>query len=271
MYLRDILAYLRRSDVQFYRLSSTLLPSTTTTHGYQQLAACRRELDTLAELVQAQQVRLTMHMPPQVALAHPDAAQVARSLHQIELQAALLDALGSGPEGSIVVHVGGSATDPASLSRFARCYGALSERARARLVVEHDSAGFGLGHVLHLHQMCGIPVVFDYLHWQLHNPEQLPLKLALGLALATWPPGVRPKVHLSSARSEAHLLPDRHGNMRVLPPRRGQHADFVAVSDALCLFDAARGFPVFDTMIEAKGGDMALFRLRDELQWQGQK
>lgn len=269
VYLRDILLYLRRIGVHFYRIAGTLLPEAA---AHQHINECADELAAVAGLAEAQGVRLTAHLDHSVALGSPDHSLAARSLAAIEAQAALMEHLAPvqnaapGPQGVMVVHIGGSAEDDTALERFAARYRMLSPAARARLVVEHDSAGFSLGALLRLHQYCGVPVVFDYLHWQLHNPEQLPLDLALGLALATWPPAVRPEVHLSSARSEAHLLPAAHGHAaRVLPPRPGQHADFVAATDLINLLRAARGLPPFDVMLEAKAGDLALLRLREEV------
>jgi UV DNA damage endonuclease len=265
VYLRDILQYLQRIGVRYYRLAATLLPDEPRTAAQQQ-AACERELALLAAQVQQAGLRLSMHLPWQVALGSPDAELAARGCAQIEQQAALLTQLGAQRDGVLVVHVGGSASDAGSLQRFAQRYAQLSPAARARLVVEHDSAGWSLGALLRLHQQCGVPLVFDYLHWQLNNPEGLPLDLALGLALATWPAGVPAEVHMSTARSEAHLLPARQGQAaRVLPPQPGQHADFVAASDMLHLLRAAQGLPAFDMMLEAKAGDLALLRLRSEL------
>lgn len=272
IYLRDVLVYLQRVGIRFYRIASTLLPEAPGINAFEQLTACAVELDALAAQVVAQGVRLTLHLDHHIALGSADDTQAARSLATIEAQAALLERLDAGqspgmpPAGVLVTHVGGPAHTPATLQRFARRYQALSPRARARRVVEHDTGGFSLGRLLRLHQQCGIPVVFDYLHWQIHNPERLPPGLALGLALATWPPGVRPEVHLSTARSEAHLLPAAAGQSgRVLPPRPGQHADFIAAPDLLHLLDAARGLPPFDLMLEAKAGDLALLRLRSDI------
>ncbi|NJO84034.1 MAG: hypothetical protein HC828_15430, partial [Blastochloris sp.] len=163
----------------------------------------------LSEQVQAQTIRLTMHLEQHIALGSHQAAVVSQSLAAIETRAALLERLGMQAEGSLIVHIGGPSSTPesrrASLRLFAQHYTSLSACARARLAVEHDTSGFSLGDLLELHQQCGVAVVFDYLHWRLYNPENLPLALALGLAVATWQPGVRPEVHLSTARSEAHL------------------------------------------------------------------
>jgi UV DNA damage endonuclease len=265
VYLRDILTYLQRIGVSFYRIASALLPGLPYTAALSQLHECQPELAVVAELLQAQQVRLTLHLDHGTLLTHADAAVAARALEAIELRAALLHHLGTPAEAVLVMHLGSSAHDSAALERFTARWLQLSAVARARLVLEHDET-HSLGALLHLHQQCGIPIVFDYLHWLRHNPERLPLDLALGLALATWPPEVRPEVHLSTARSEAHLVPPHQGHAaRVVPPRPGQHADFIAASDLIALLEAARGLPDFDLMLEAKAGDLALLRVRHEL------
>jgi UV DNA damage endonuclease len=264
-YLRDVLAYVQRIGVRFYRVASGLLPVRAASGGLSQLAECRAELAAVAAQAQSAHIRLTAHLDAHIALGTPDAARAARSLEQIELQAALLEQLGTSAGNVLVVHLGGSPHDPATLARFAQRYRALSARARACLAVEHDTTGFSLGAALRLHQQCGVPVVFDALHWQLANPERLPLDIALGLALATWPARRRPEVHLSTARSEAHLLPRHDGQSRVVPPRPGQHADFIAAPDLLRLLRAAQGLPPFDILLEAKAGDLALLRVRADL------
>lgn len=267
MQLGDMLTYLAGLGVSYYRAPLALEGAS----GFAQLAACADQLDTLAARLAAAGVRITIHLPIGLTLAAADAAHAAAAAAMIEATAALLAALDArrpqgALEGVMVTHLGAAGGDRAAATRFAARYAALSARARARLAIEHEGAGPSLGALLALHQACAIPVVFDSLHWEQHNPDRLPLALALGLALATWPPGVRPEVHLSSQRSEAHLLAPRAGAApRVLPPRPGQHADFVAPSDLLRLLGAARGLPPFDLMLEAKAGELALARLRAEI------
>lgn len=276
VYLRDILTYLQRLDIRFYRLSSALIPPSPPgdpepilQRTIRQVHECAPELRLLAEQVRAQGVRLTMHAGYHVAPGTASDARAGHALEEIEAQALLLEHLTEPSEGVLVVHVGGAggtSGERAALERFAQRYATLSARARLRLVVEHDAAGFSLGALLRLHQQCGVPVVFDYLHYRLNNPDRFSPDLALGLALATWPAHQRPKVHLSTARTEAHLLPARSGcPARVVPPRPGQHADFVAFSDLVALLEAARGMGPFDVMLEAKAGELALLRLRSDL------
>jgi UV DNA damage endonuclease len=263
--LRDVLRYLAQINVRFYRLAPV-----TGSIGAAQLAECAPELAELAALVVTHQVRLTIHLSQGTALPDDNPQRLAAWLALVETNATLLAALEQGRqgplEGVIVLHLGASSADHAAYHRFANAYNQLSPLARQRLAIEHDDAGFSLGQLLALHQQCGVAVVFDALHWALHNPERLPLDLALGLALATWPTNVRPKIHLSSMRSEAHLLPGKAGQVpRIVPPYPGQHADFVVAEDLRRLLFAAKGLPTFDLMLEAKAGDLALLRLRHEI------
>ena len=67
------------------------------------------------------------------------------------MHAALLDGLGQGPEAVVVLHVGGAAGGRrAGTDRFEAGFERLSERARARLVVENDDRIYGLADILPL-------------------------------------------------------------------------------------------------------------------------
>jgi UV DNA damage endonuclease len=261
-HLRDMLGYLKQIDVRFYRIPNLFSMQHS---AEQQLADCRAELAHIAALAAGQGLRFSMHLDHDVSLAQADAVAAAGSLAWIECQARLLAALTDNDQchhAGLVIHFGAPAGDQAGMARFLARYRSLSPEARNHLILEHDHH-LSLGALLWLHHRCGIPLVFDMLHWRLHNPERLPLNLALGLALATWPAERRPEIHLSSQRTEAHLMPARAGQAsRVLAPRPGQHADFINPADVRELLAAARGLPAFDIMLEAKAGDLALLRIR---------
>jgi UV DNA damage endonuclease len=182
----------------------------------------------------------------------------------VEQDALLLDTLGQGPEGTVVVHVGGVYADKASaLDRWARAYESLSERARARVSVENDERLFHLGDVLELHRRTGARVVFDWHHHRCNPAPGLEHPAsALAAAYATWPAGVRPKVHLSSTRTELRQV-GRGRDVRLRPPLLEQHADFVSPWEAAELLRAAPG--PLDVMLEAKAKDLAALWLRDQL------
>ena len=268
--VREVLAYLAEQQIGCYRLADDLAPYLTD----ERRPECARQIDECGDLLaatgalaRAHGIRLSMHMPMHVALAAPDAAVAKRGAAEVIARARLLDALEAGPEAVLVLHVGGAHGDSAAARfRFAARYESLPECARRRVVIEPDEHSFDLPDLLRLHQATGAPIVLDMLHHQINNPSRIPLAQALGLALATWPRGVRPKIHFSTQRTEAHVLPDRRGQARqVLAPQAGQHADFISPFEFIELIAAACGLPPFDIMLEAKAADLALLRLREDL------
>jgi UV DNA damage endonuclease len=270
LYLRETLLYLHERNISVYRLADTLAPYLThpdMPSFHRQIDECADMLAEVGAFAHTHGIRLTMHLGMHVALGSPDETIATRSLNEITAQAALLDALGIGSDGVLVVHIGGAHGDSAaSRHRFAARIEQLPETARKRLAVEPDEHCFDLTDLLPLSQVTGVPLVFDTLHFQLNNRRRLTLPEALGLALATWPLGAHPEIHISTQRTEAHLRPGRAGEaQRIIPPRLGQHADFINPFECIQLLQAARGLPPFDAMLEAKASDLALLRLREDL------
>jgi UV DNA damage endonuclease len=270
LHVREVLLYLAERRIGCYRLADDLAPyldrpDLPAFAG--QIEACAELLAETGALARAHSIRLTMHMGLHVALAAPDDALAARAAAAVAARARLLDALGAGPEGTLTLHVGGAHGDAAAaLHRFAARFERLPQAARSRVAVEPDEDCFSLAELLRLHEMIGVPIVFDALHHQLNNPQRIPAHVALALALATWPRGVRPKIHFSTQRTEAHLLAARAGQARqVLAPRHGQHADFINAFECAAFIAGARGLPPFDMILEAKAADLALLRLREDL------
>jgi len=198
-----------------------------------------------------------------------DPAVRAAAARDLELHAAVLDAMGLGAEAVVVLHVGGGAGGlRAAGERFLAGLELLGERARARLVVENDDRTFALADVLALARLAGLRVVFDVLHHRCHDPHGIPEREALRLALATWPRGETPKVHYSSPRTaveERRVRVGRRVERRIaLPPLRA-HADLVdPIAFHAFLTGPAEGL-AFDVMLEAKAKDLALLRLREQL------
>jgi UV DNA damage endonuclease len=268
--VREVLAYLAERQIGCYRLADDLAPYLTDERHPEfarQIDECGDLLAETGALARDHGIRLSMHLPMHVTLAAPDAAVAMRSAVEVIARARLLTALGAGPEAVLVLHVGGTHGDGAAARfRFAARYEQLPECARRRVVIEPDQNSFDLPDLLRLHQATGVPVVLDTLHHQINNRSCIPLGEALGLALATWPRGVRPKIHFSTQRTEAHVLEARRGQARqVLAPQAGQHADFINPFEFAGFVAQARGLPPFDVMLEAKAADMALLRLREDL------
>jgi UV DNA damage endonuclease len=274
--LDAILAYCERHGIGMYRMTAALAPYAThpdLPQFHRQVEECRDALAASGARARAAGVRLSTHPSQYIVLNSEDPAVRAAAARDVEVHAALLDAMQLGPEAVCVLHVGGAAggIGPA-LDRFEAGLATLSDRARERLAIENDDRTFGLCHVLTLHGRTGLRVVWDILHHHCHDPDDIPDREALELALSTWPEGVRPKIHYSSpktAMEERRRRVGRRVERSWMLPQLRAHADLIdPIGFEHFVRETAAGLD-FDVMLEAKAKDLALLRLRDQLAARG--
>ena len=274
--LRRILDYLDSNDIRMYRVATALAPYASHPelrqfHG--QVSECAEELAAVGELVRARDIRLSSHPGQYTVLNSTDGAVQAAAVDELEVQAALFDAMGLGPDAVVVLHVGGTAGGTmAACDRFLAGFERLSEAARRRLVVENDDRSFSTADVVELAARAGLRVVWDVLHHHCHDPHGMSDREAITAALATWPDDVVPKVHYSSPRldvEERRVRQGRRVERRIVLPQLRAHADLVdpiGFERFLCDVAVERDF---DVMLEAKAKDLALLRLREQLTARG--
>ena len=274
--LHGVLDHLERHDIDMYRMTASLAPYATHPdlpqfHG--QVGEARAELEALGERAVAADIRLSTHPGQYVVLNSEDPRVVDAAIRDVELQAELFDTMGLGPEAVAVIHVGGGAGGhDAGIERWLRGWDRLSERAKRRLVIENDDRTYALSHVMDVHERTGVKVVWDILHHHCNDPDDIPDREALELALGTWPAGVTPKIHYSTPKTaleEKRVKVGRRVETRWVLPQLRAHADMIdPIAFEQFLRETAAGLS-FDVMLEAKGKDLALLRLREQLQARG--
>ena len=266
-HLRQVFTYLDETGIRLYRMASGLAPYATHPdhpqfHG--QVEECAGALAELGAKARRLGLRLSFHPSQYIVLNSPDKKIVARSVADVEVQAAILQAMGLGDEAVVVLHIGGAYGDPeAARERFARNYEVLSPVAQRRLAVENDDGRFGVEDVLWLHERIGTRAVFDVHHHNCYNPGDVAAAEAARACLATWQGWeARPKVHFSSPRTDWGY---RYGSeMEERTPNWSSHAEF---ADPFAFIDFYRTIAQAgpDVVLEAKAKDVAVFQLREDL------
>ncbi|PSC67605.1 UV damage endonuclease [Micractinium conductrix] len=252
--LAAIIQWNHEHRIRLFRMSSVLLPWMGTFEiadlpQYEEISAALRFAGDLARLYGQ---RITFHPSHFVKLAAPNAELAAKSRRELEAHSQIMDLMGYQPscQNAINIHVGGTYATHGSkeetMRRWADNYALLSPACRARLTVENDdvATAFSVQDLLQLHAMCGVPIVFDFHHWKFCPGDQTERE-ALMAAVATWPPGVRPKVHWSE--SQAGRKPHAH-------------SDYVRGPVALHGLEGQ-----VDVMIEAKCKERALLAYRGDI------
>lgn len=260
------LGWLAACRLRYWRLSSDLAPFATHPDRPQFHDPVPRHAPALAALgarLRSLDLRVSLHPSQFIVLGSPDPAVVARSVADLAVEAAILDAAGAGPDAIVLLHVGGRHGDPDGVrERLARTVDALPEAIRRRLALENDDRLWGADEVLAICRSLGLPMVLDVHHHRCLDrarpaggrepaAELERVAALLGAAAATWPPGIAPELHLSTGRDGPA---DRAHAAGVAD------ADWVALADALALV----GVDV-DVMVEAKAKEHAVLALADRI------
>jgi UV DNA damage endonuclease len=251
--LLAILRYNAGLGVRLFRISSHVIPFAShpanTVPWWREFAA---QLGEIGAYARDHGMRLSFHPGQHTALTSPRPEVLAAGVSELTYNARFLAACALGPECKVILHGGGTHGDkPGAIARFAEQHAALPEEIVRHLVLENDERCYSAADVLEMSRRTGVPVVFDALHDAILPSPHLASRAALLAAcFATWRPqdGV-PKTHFSSQDPAK---------------QSGAHAEWVDAAD-FARFAADTGAREFDCMLEAKGKERALLRLRQEL------
>jgi len=253
--LRQVIEWNVDHDIQFYRISSDLIPWYSQ-YDLDELPNSETVLELLSEiggLADEYDLRLTFHPDHFVKLASPTESVVDNAIVDLECHGDLMDAMGLSRTSynSINIHIGAHYSDKAATAqRFCEAVDRLSTAVRSRLTVENDDKE-SLWSVPELvesvHNEIGIPVVYDELHHHFTD-RGLSYREALEQAVETWPDDTRPIIHYSESRRLHEADP-------TVSPRN--HSDYVQGPIQL------HGNTV-DVMIEAKMKEQAVMQYRQQ-------
>lgn len=236
----------KKMGLTVFRLGSNFIPFASHPRFKKEwLVKAERAMRERSHLIKNYGIRITMHPGQYVVLNSNDPDVVKRSLKELEYHFWVLDTLGLGPEGIVVVHVGGVYGDKRQAIK--NLYKTLEENKwlLRRIAFENDEKYYTVLDVLEIGEAFNIPVVYDHLHHKLN-----PSAFSMDRLVSTWK-NIPPEIHVSSENENAR--------------RFGEHGDYVRVEDFV---EAILLFPdsiYIDSIIEAKKKERAVLKLIKDL------
>lgn len=242
--LLKILEWNVANDVQVFRVTSELFPWASE-YRFKDMPHYN-EIKAILEACGKLPVRISSHPGPFNKVAGTGAT-LENTIKDLEIHSEIFDLMGlqTSPWNKINIHVGGAYGDKAAtLKRFAQNFKLLSKNLQARLTIENDDKPglYTVEELLPLHEMTGIPIVFDYFHHRLHPGKQTEEE-AFHTAFKTWT--VKPTFHFSSSRKAYEMA----------EAKKEAHSDWVHEHVA------TYGKEV-DIMLETKMKELSLLRYR---------
>jgi UV DNA damage endonuclease len=189
--LIEVLKWNAIHNIKVFRMGSNFFPwaSQYNLQDLPDFAAICSNLQVAGIVAATTGQRLSFHPDHFVKLGSAKPDVVANSVKELELHSTIMDLMGlsTTPYNPINIHVGMNFSQDTAKRWLDGAY-MLSQRARARLVVENDdkNTGFSVQQLYdNIHKVIGIPITFDYFHHEFH-PDGLTTEQAAKLAASTW-------------------------------------------------------------------------------------
>ena len=245
--LRRMLEWNVAQGLLFFRIGSSIVPfgsHPVNTFAWQTHFAA--DFQAIGDYIKANGLRVSFHPDQFVVLNSPSPDIVQRSIQELVYQGSMLDLMGLDGTAKLQIHVGGLYGErELAISRFAAVHATLPPAVKARVVVENDDRLFSLRDCLALHELTGVPILFDNFHHECLNHGE-PMAEALRLAAATWHP-VADGVPLMDYSSQA------------LGERKGKHTDNLVDEQFREFLTHLHGLD-FDLMLEIKNKEASALR-----------
>lgn len=204
--------------------------------------------------------RIVMHPGQYNQVGTPRKEVLSTTITDLSHHADILDALGVGKEGVIIIHGGGTFGDKEkTIERWISQFKTLPEKVKRRLALENCERGYSVKDCLKICESVGIPMIFDCHHYSCYNilhsegplnpviSEQELFQDLFPRIIATWK-GVIPVMHISE-----------QGNGRI-----GKHSDFIE-EIPWYLLQAPEKYGInIDLEVEAKMKEQAIFKLYEK-------
>ena len=249
--LEEIIKYNIKNNVHFYRISSNLIPLATKKEvEFDYLNKYDKYYSNISKLLNNSKMRVDMHPSNYLVLNSVKKEVVENSLNILKYHYDLLNKLNIDNK-LVILHVGSSVLGRKnSITRFINNFKKLPKAIQNMIAIENDDKVFDIKDCIYISKKLNIPIVLDYHHFKCNGDDDI--TKYLDDIINSWK-DITPKMHFSSPLNKKEFR---------------SHSEYIDVDNFIEFIDIlAKYNKDIDIMLEAKGKDVALFKLIRELKY----
>lgn len=205
--LEKIIDWNIMKGLKVFRMTSTLFPWASEYHwdDLPDMPKIREVLARTGTKANDAGLRLSFHPGPFNCLTSSNPVAVQNCVKDLSLHGDMMDMLQQPRNhwAKINIHIGGAYGDRASaLDRWCSNFDILPDSVKTRLTVENDDRkNLYSTRMLYdsIYKRLQVPIVFDSHHFEC-GPQDSDYAEALGMAVESWPSGIRPMCHHSNSK-----------------------------------------------------------------------
>lgn len=250
--LQAVVPKLVNAGIDNFRMSSSLFPLLDKYHAQaSQDNQLVDELRRLGSMFLTSGIRVTTHPGQFTVLSSDSVDVVTNSVRELTMQAWVFDTMGFAQSPYHAVNIHGGKANRAK--QLVSVINDLPTHVKSRLTLENDESCYSLLQLLAVHELTGVPVVFDS-HHHSFNTDGLQPEDAYQLSLHTWRkhPGIKPLQHVSNSS------PDLDSTASFQELRK--HSDYIQTVPLFQLEGVKSG--TIDLDVEAKMKNLAVIKLK---------
>ena len=253
--LPEMMTWNYENNIHCFRLSSDMFPHFTDTETEKYtIDFAEEDLIWAGGLAKAFNQRILMHPGQYNQVGTHNKKTFEKTVEDLEHHANILDTMGINQDGVIIVHGGGTYGDKENTKRrWIEQFDDLPSSVKNRLVLENCERQYSTRDCLDISEECGIPVVFDFHHYQCTNliykqKKQEEIMDLIPEVIESWQ---------NTDRNRIIMHVSEQGSGRI-----GHHSDYVEkLPDEI--FTILDEFPsiIIDLEVEAKMKEKAIMKL----------
>jgi UV DNA damage endonuclease len=256
--LPEMMTWNYEHNINCFRLSSDMFPHFTDTETEKYtIDFAEEDLIIAGGLAKALEQRILMHPGQYNQVGSPNKKTFEKTIEDLEHHAKILDTMDVGKDGVIIVHGGGTYGDKENTKRrWIEQFDELSKNVKNRLVIENCERQYSTRDCLDISRECGIPVVFDFHHYNCYNiiyknRKQEEIMDLMSEVVETW---------TDTNRNRIVMHVSEQGSGRI-----GHHSDYIEKIPNE-IFQILDEFPSIsiDLEVEAKMKEKAIKKIYDK-------